>query len=167
MSAQQKTKIGFSLVISLIILAACGQHVANHTGQTKVSASIKQMIPSSSSPSLYFELSSVKDYLASQGYKQIDNQAFQQDLANKSMKAKTYWLNDGTDKTQPLAKGIGAVIIFMTADQQFKMLAQFSEDQNANLKKHSWIIGDYNIDNQSLKNQTLINGLDSIFSENK
>ena len=55
----------------------------------------------------------------------------------------------------------------MTADQQFKMLAQFSEDQNANLKKHSWIIGDYNIDNQSLKNQTLINGLDSIFSENK
>ena len=64
-----------------------------------MSASIKQVIPSSSSPSLYFELSSVKDYLASQGYKQIDNQAFQQDLTNKSMKAKTYWLNDGTDKT--------------------------------------------------------------------
>ena len=44
MSAQQKTKIGLSLVLSLIILAACGQHVANHTGQTKVSASIKQML---------------------------------------------------------------------------------------------------------------------------
>ena len=36
---QQKTKIGLSLVLSLIILAACGQPVANHTGQTKVSAS--------------------------------------------------------------------------------------------------------------------------------
>lgn len=167
MSAKQKNKIGLSLILSLIILAACGHHVTNHTGQTKVSASIKQVIPSSTTPALYFELSSVKDFLASQGYKQIDNQDFQQDLTNKSMQPKTYWLNDGTDKTQPLAKGIGAVIIFMTANQQFKMLAQFSEDQNANLKKHSWIIGDYDIDNRSLKNQTLVNGLDSIFSENK
>lgn len=152
--------ISLGLLLVCIILTSCGKK----NSDVKTNPSSFQLIYGSSSqpPQLYYSLDAVENFLDSNGYKKIDTLTLSQNINNKKMQEKTYWVDDGSDKSQSLPGNISAEIIVIGQDGKSKIFAQYGQDQNMDVKKGAWMMGDYDISTHKITNQKLIDGLQSI-----